>query len=114
MEIYDSYSQWEWRFGETPNFTNSLEKKFPWALIDIQFNVSNGKINEGKVFSDCLVPAFIEMLNEELATGEITYDVEGITDLCNRVTKKAEGQETLKQVVDEYIPDLKLWLSDQI
>ena len=35
MEIYDSYSKWEWRFGETPNFKNSLEKKFPWALMDI-------------------------------------------------------------------------------
>jgi lipoate-protein ligase A len=38
-EIYDGYSKWEWRFGETPDFTYSIEHKFPWALMDVQFNV---------------------------------------------------------------------------
>lgn len=69
MEIYEHYSQWEWRFGETPKFKNSFEKKFPWALVDIQFDVEKGKIKSGRVFSDCLVPVFIDMLNDELATG---------------------------------------------
>jgi hypothetical protein len=22
MQIYEGYSKWEWRFGETPKFTN--------------------------------------------------------------------------------------------
>jgi len=60
MEIYESYSKWEWRFGETPEFKNSLEHKFAWALVDVQFNVDKGLITSGQVFSDCLVPAFID------------------------------------------------------
>lgn len=28
MEIYKTYSDWSWRFGQTPDFKNSLEKKF--------------------------------------------------------------------------------------
>lgn len=47
MEIYESSSEWEWRFGQTPEFKNSLEKKFPWALIDVQFDVNKGKIEKG-------------------------------------------------------------------
>ena len=39
MEIYEGYKKWEWRFGETPSFTNGIEKKFDWALVDVQFNV---------------------------------------------------------------------------
>jgi hypothetical protein len=35
MEIYEGYKRWEWRFGETPSFKNSIEKKFDWALIEI-------------------------------------------------------------------------------
>ena len=60
MEIYENYSKWDWRFGETPEFNYSLEKKFAWALVDVQFNVEKGVITSGRVFSDCLVPAFID------------------------------------------------------
>ena len=35
MEIYEGYSKWEWRFGKTPEFKNSLEHKFSWALVDV-------------------------------------------------------------------------------
>lgn len=32
--IYKESEDWNWRFGETPAFSNSLEKKFDWALVD--------------------------------------------------------------------------------
>ena len=88
MEIYKGYSEWEWRFGKTPQFSNSLEHKFTWALVDVQFNVESGKITAGQIFSDCLVPVFIDSLNTELATGEYTYDVEGINRLCDTIEKE--------------------------
>ena len=44
MEIYDQSANWDWRFGQTPDFSNSLEHKFDWALVDVQFNVEKGKI----------------------------------------------------------------------
>ena len=35
MEMYERSADWNWRFGETPDFTNSLEHKFDWALVDV-------------------------------------------------------------------------------
>jgi hypothetical protein len=46
------------------------------------------------------------MLNDELDTGVVNYDVQGIEDLCSRVAEKA-SQNEMQQVVDQYIPDLK-------
>ena len=69
MEIYEGYSKWEWRFGQTPEFKIGLEKKFNWALIDAQLNVEKGIIVSGKIFSDCLVPFLIDTINDELAPG---------------------------------------------
>ena len=86
MEIYESSNDWDWRFGQTPDFSNSLEHKFDWALLDVQFNVEKGKIVKGQVFSDCLIPVFIDALNDELAKGEINYDVEGMKALCSKVS----------------------------
>ena len=90
MEIYKESENWEWRFGETPQFQNSLEKKFDWALVDFQFNVAHGLIKDGKCFSDCLVPAYIEAINEILGSGKITYDVAGMKNLCSQLRAKFE------------------------
>jgi lipoate-protein ligase A len=56
MEIYKELADWNFRFGSTPDFENSLEKKFDWALIDLNFKVEEGIIKEGRCYSDCLVP----------------------------------------------------------
>ena len=53
--------------------------------MDVQFDVEKGKIVKGQVFSDCLVPVFIDSLNAELAKGETSYDVDGIKSLCAKV-----------------------------
>ena len=47
MEIYEQSAEWDWRFGQTPQFSNSLEHKFAWALVDVQFDVEKGKIVKG-------------------------------------------------------------------
>ena len=114
-EIFDESSDWQWRFGETPNFSNSLETKFPWALVDFQFNVEKGMIVEGRCFSDCLVPPYIDAINEILGTGQISYDVNGIKTLCNRL--KAEFNDEGEQdtmLRESYTPELEAWLCEQI
>lgn len=83
MQAYNDSATWDWRFGESPSFTNSLEKKFDWALVDVQFDVEKGVITRGQCFSDCLVPHYIDAINQILATGSITYDVSGIKKLCD-------------------------------
>lgn len=104
MSIYEESSNWDWRFGQTPDFKNSIEHKFDWALIDVSFNVEKGRIVEAQVFSDCLIPAFIDAVNEELATGEITYDVSGVESLCKRVHSKFEADSAMDVVRDTYLP----------
>ena len=95
MEIYEASDKWDWRFGKTPNFKNSIEHKFAWALVDIQFDVEKGKIVNGQIFSDCLVPTFIDALNEEIATGTVSYDVNGVKSLCSKVSDRFKGEEAL-------------------
>lgn len=85
MEIYHSYEEWDYRFGSTPDFTNTLETKFDWALVEVMFDVEKGIISKGQIYSDCLVPMFIDLLNVQLASGEITYDVPGINKMCKAI-----------------------------
>jgi len=80
----------------------------------VQFNVEKGKIVTGQVFSDCLVPVFIDALNAELATGEISYDVAGIDALCARVLAKFENESSMDAVRESYVPELRQWLTESI
>lgn len=119
MEIYARYSKWEWRFGASPSFSHSLERKFDWALVDVHVDVAKGLVTGGRVYSDCLVPPLIDALNEELGEGlrggpPITYDVPGISELCARVHARLGDDESLRAARDDYLPELQAWLSAEI
>ena len=115
MAIYERYAEWEWRFGESPSFSHSLEHKFDWALVDVHVDVDRGLITGGRVFSDCLVPPLIDAFNEELSAGSgIAYDVPGIGELCARVRARLGEDESLRVARDEYVPQLQEWLSAKI
>ena len=88
MKIYNESEDWKWRFGETPNFKNSIEHKFDWALVDFEFDVEGGVIVKGRCYSDCLVPQYIEAINLIFETEKITYDVQGIKNMCNLLRLK--------------------------
>jgi len=117
MEAYKASSTWEWRFGETPSFKNSMEKKFDWALVDFQFDVEKGVITRGQCFSDCLVPLYIDAINDILASGMITYDVPGIKNMCEQLREQFaddnanEMNQTLK---GKYTSELEEWLIKEI
>ena len=72
--------------------------------MDVQFDVEKGKIVKGQVFSDCLVPVFIDSLNAELAKGETSYDVDGIKSLCAKVRAQSGDEASMAVVRDTYIP----------
>ena len=108
---------WEWRFGASPTFTNSVEKKFDWALVDFQFDVVKGVITAGQCFSDCLVPPYIDAINNILATGTITYDVPGIKDMCNQLREQFDddtANEMNQMLKGKYTSELEEWLIQAI
>jgi lipoate-protein ligase A len=85
--IYSHYDDYDWRFGQNPEFENQIEKKFPWGLIDIHLDVGKKNvIKQGKVYSDCIRPDFIDALNEELQGDKgYTYDTESIDKMLDKI-----------------------------
>jgi len=118
VAIYERYAAWAWRFGESPEFSHSLERKFEWALVDVHVDVEKGLITGGRVFSDCLVPPLIDAFNDELGGGgaraPIAYDVPGVAELCARVRARLGDDESLRVARDEYLPELQAWMSAEI
>lgn len=60
QKILSQLTDWEWRFGRTPQFSHTLEKKFDWGLVEVNLDVKDGVIRSTKIFSDCLIPDIVQ------------------------------------------------------
>ena len=101
-EIAGKYLDWEWRFGSSPAFSHSLEKRFDWGTIDLNMQVEAGVVTGAKIFSDSLYPDFIDRLNTAFVG--IKYGPEGLADLRLRL------QDCTEVPFPQYIEDLACWL----
>lgn len=52
------------------------------------------------------MPTFIDALNVELASGEITYDEKGMVSLCGRVRSQLQDDSSDEVIRKVYLPEL--------
>jgi lipoate-protein ligase A len=66
QELYEKYASWEWRFGKTPPFDLTIQRRFPWGGIELGLTLKGGSIQDARVFSDAMEPQLIEAIAPRL------------------------------------------------
>jgi lipoate-protein ligase A len=112
-ELYNYYNSWKWKFGESPEFTNTLSYKFDWGLVDLSLKVEKGIIEEAVLYSDTLLMNFVEVVNEDLKKmkGQYSYDKKGVFNLLEGL-KSSFMSENIEY--KKYIQDMQEQLISQI
>jgi len=64
--LYEKYSSWDWRYGQTPKFDIEMENRFPWGGIELGLKLEKGRIQSAFVYSDAMDEAFISMIPDVL------------------------------------------------
>ena len=105
MEYYSKYSDWNWRFGETPQFTHQMTERFDWGLMEVHLNVEKALITDCKIFTDSLHPEMIEELVASLK-GSL-YTEQGIFSSIENLIQKFP-------MYSDYLMDFKNWLKTEI
>ena len=41
-KIYEELTSWEWLYQKSPDFTNEMETRFDWGIVDFQVQVKGG------------------------------------------------------------------------
>lgn len=100
LEIMNNrYMTWNWNFGESPDFHIQKSKRFTGGLLDIRFDVQQGKISQLKIYGDFLSSSDVSGLEERL-TG-LTYEETAITDgLKYLELSNFLGQITLDELIE--------------
>ncbi len=64
-ELYEKYSSWEWRFGNSPNFDITYEERFEWGGLELCFTLENGIVEEAVIYSDAMESKLLKLLSKE-------------------------------------------------
>ena len=114
-DLFKYYNSWQWKYGECPEFTNSLTHKFDWGLVDLCLRVEKGNIYEAVIFSDCLVTEFIDLLNSVLIElkDKFTYDFKGLNSLFDHILLNY-SEFTINKDYQRFLIDIKRELINYI
>lgn len=93
------YRNWDWNYGRSPEFELVRRERFPIGSIEAKMNVSDGKINDIRIFGDFFGLGEIADV-EKILTG-IKYDKESITKAVSTIDlKKYFGNIEVADLVD--------------
>jgi lipoate-protein ligase A len=104
-KLEEKFSSWDWILGKKMEFNYSIDRRFPWGNIDLEFVVDAGRITGCKAYSDSLETEFCDKLSDAL-NGCIFSSTEMITTLG--ATKITSEETTMLQDVMALIEQIKL------
>lgn len=101
-ELYEKYSSWKWRYGETPNFEINLYNRFTWGDLDINLNLKDAHVSDIAVFSDAMDSNLIKDIEKAL---------KGIKFTKNEILNKLN---ILADIYDKnLIEDIEIWIMEK-
>eukprot|EP01095_Lingulamoeba_sp_RSL-Kostka_P000733 TRINITY_DN11016_c0_g1_i1.p1 TRINITY_DN11016_c0_g1~~TRINITY_DN11016_c0_g1_i1.p1 ORF type:complete len:386 (+),score=121.44 TRINITY_DN11016_c0_g1_i1:134-1291(+) len=111
-EKYNKLTNWDWRFGETPEFQHNLEERFSWGLMDVHFNSKDGMITDCQIFSDNLFPQMITDIKQVLKN--IPYDQVSIKETLENLATKKKNYHGINDPQAQHILEFSEWLQNNI
>jgi lipoate-protein ligase A len=105
QNYFDQMSDWNWRFGKTPDFAHHMTERFEWGRMEVYLDTSGGNILETKIYSDSILPQMVERLMGELK--DIPYSGTSVEQVLEKII--AEMPEHARE-----LKEFGAWLRSQI
>lgn len=102
---YQKMSNWDWRFGEAPQFNHQMSERFDWGTMEVHLEVTKAFVEKSQIFSDSLHPEMIEQLMASLTN--IPYTRKAFQDAIRKV-----GQEL--PMINDYLLEFEAWIIKEI
>ncbi len=107
-DLYDKYSSWKWRYGNSPHFDITYNERFDWGGIELCFTLKNGLVEEAVIYSDAMESELFRKLSKEL-TG-IPFRLEDFITSIDRtevnIGKSSDG-ESFRSQYKEILNDIR-------
>ena len=104
-EHFEKMSDWNWRFGEAPQFNHQMTERFDWGLIEVHLDVHKAVVEKVQIFSDSLHPEMIEQLMASLT--KIPYTREAFQTAIREVAAELP-------MIKDYLGEFEHWITKEI
>lgn len=98
-------SDWNWRFGEAPQFNHQMSERFDWGLVEVHLDVHKAVVEKSQIFSDSLHPEMIEHLMASL--NKIPYTKEAFQKAITDVSRELP-------MIKDYLHEFERWIIKEI
>lgn len=102
-ELEQEFSSWDWKYGRKLPFEHSMERRFSWGGLEVQFHVAGGVIQETGIYSDAMEAAFTGEL-QRLWTGCL-YDFSALAAQLTHLTIDSENELQIKQDIRQLLAE---------
>lgn len=102
---FNKMSDWNWRFGEAPQFNHQMTERFDWGMMEVHLDVHKAHVEQVKIFSDSLHPEMIEELNGALKN--VAYTKEAFASAIDSVMIELP-------MIKDYLEEFKIWITNEI
>lgn len=104
-EHYQKLSDWQWRFGRTPDFSHQMETRFEWGMIALHLDVEKAHVQKCKIFSDALDTSLVELLEKKLVG--MLYNSQGVSE---HLTALAQAEPSYQKELEQ----IAQWIAEEI
>ena len=102
---FQKMSDWNWRFGEAPQFNHQMTERFAWGLVEVHLDVHKAHVEKSQIFSDSLHPEMIEHLMASLQN--IPYTKDAFQKAIRNVSDELP-------MISEYLQEFEEWIVKEI
>lgn len=94
----ERFGNWDWNYGQSPDFDVAHAHKFPFGLVDLRFNISEGRIKEAKIYGDFFGLGDIHELEAQLVG--VRYERQALKEAFEQINLQHYlGQVTAEDLV---------------
>ena len=99
--LVSQYEEWAWNYGRKFRFDRSLGNRFAWGRMDLEVQVEDGMISDAQVYSDALIPDFVDQLAPALLGKR--YNNEALASAVKALVVHGEKEEAARNDLSEWL-----------
>lgn len=99
--LYEKYSHWDWRYGDSPEWQLQLEHQFQWGRVEVGIEVDRGRIEDIVLYTDAMDTELSQNVRENLIHMEIRKAEEILSMKSGNHEVSSEEKEIYRWLIDE-------------
>jgi len=96
--LVEKFSSWDWIYGRKMEWTYSMNKRFTWGNIDLNFVVESGRITRCAIYSDAMDTWFAENIPAYMQN--CLFTSEHILERLNKISVDVKRKDCMQDIKD--------------